>query len=518
MKKLSILILFLLCFYSYSISQNIFQKVFGGAGDEVGTSVQQTTDGGYIITGYTESFGSGGWDVYLIKTDINGDTLWTRTFGASSDRGISVQQTTDGGYIIVGYTGSAFDDVYLIKIDGNGNLLWTKTFGGFDIDDGYSVQQTTDGGYIVAGSTGSFGAGFGDVYLIKTDPNGDTLWTKTFGGSDYERGNFIQQTADGGYILAGFTYGFGAGNEDVYLIKTNASGNLLWTKTFGGTGGDIATSVHQTTDGGYIISGYTNSFGAGNTDAFLIKASATGNLLWTKTFGGTGAEWANSVQQTSDGGYIVAGWTEFGPGPTNAYLIKCDVNGDSVWTKNFGPVYGARCYDVQQTADGGYILVGYTAVIGAGGWEIYLIKTDSLGNSGCNEGSTATIVNTPILQVTNSTTSVSSGSIVSPPISIVGSGAVVTALCTSIGINEIKSNNAFLVAPNFTNGKFTISFEGMIVKGKVEILNILGEQVFTENIFNESKKEINLKNITSGIYFVKVFNRGKSSCKKLIVE
>jgi hypothetical protein len=194
---------------------------------------------------------------------------WEKTFGGRySDYGYSVQQTPDGDYIITGSTdsyGAGGTDVYLIKTDGSGNLVWENAFGGGDGDIGYSVQQTIDGDYIIAGYTGSFGAGSNDVYLIKTDANGNELWSKTFGGTADDIGRSVQQTTDGGYIIAGFKSSFksiwGPSSDNVYLIKTNASGNKVWVKTFGGIASDYGRSVQQTTDGGYIIAGYTNSFG-----------------------------------------------------------------------------------------------------------------------------------------------------------------------------------------------------------------------------------------------------------------
>jgi len=259
---------------------------YGGSGVDRGSSVQQTSDGGYIIAGRTYSFGAGMEDVYLIKTDANGNEVWYKTYGENEwAGGYSVQQTSDGGYIIAGWTWSfgADDDAYLIKTDANGNTVWTKTFGGSDQDVGYSVQQTSDGGYIIAGWTDSFGAGMLDVYLIKTDANGNTVWTKTFGGSEWEEGNSVQQTSDGGYIIAGYTESFGAGESDVYLIKTNANGDTIWTKTYGGTNDDEGYSVQQTSDGGYIIASGTNSFGAGESDVYLIKTDANGNTLQPDT-------------------------------------------------------------------------------------------------------------------------------------------------------------------------------------------------------------------------------------------
>ena len=260
---------------------------------------------------------------------------WTRTFGDKADDwAYSVQQTEDGGYIVAGRTGSygaGGYDAYLIKTDANGNMLWSKTFGGKADDWAYSVQQTKDGGFIIAGSTYFYGAGSVYAYLIKTDANGNMLWDKAFGGEAGDEAYSVQQTKDGGYIVAGQTWSYGAGSVDVWLIKTDANGNMLWDKAFGGEAGDEAYSVQQTEDGGYIVAGRTGSYGAGGYDAYLIKTDANGNMLWSKTFGGKADDWAYSVQQTKDGGFIIAGNTYFfGANGSDAWLIKTDANGNTI--------------------------------------------------------------------------------------------------------------------------------------------------------------------------------------------
>jgi len=367
----------------YAQGDTLWTKTYGGDSIDGGYSVQQTTEGGFIITGYTKSYGAGNRDVYLIRTDANGDTLWTKTYGGDSlDVGYSVQQTTDGGFIITGYTesyGAGSYDVYLIRTDENGDTLWTRTFGGSSADVGYSVQQVTDGGFIIAGYTRSYGAGGSDVYLIKTDENGDTLWTKTYGGSHDDKGYSVQQTTDDGFIITGYTKSYGAGNSDVYLIRTNENGDTLWTRTYGGNSIDVGYSVQQTTDGGFIIAGYTRSYGAGSYDVYLIKTDENGNTLWTRTFGGDSIDVGYSVQQVTDSGFIIAGYTRsYGAGGSDVYLIKTDENGDTLWTKTYGGDSIDIGNSVQQTTDGGFIITGYTYSYGAGNSDVYLITATPL--------------------------------------------------------------------------------------------------------------------------------------------
>ncbi len=362
-----------------------WNNTFGGTDYDEVLSVQQTLDGGYILAGYTYSYGAGYADAWLIKTDTNGNQQWNKTFGGTGyDGAWSVQQTLDGGYILVGSTdsyGAGDDDAWLIKTDTNGNQQWIKTFGGIDYDWACSIQQTSDDGYILAGGTESYGAGYVNAWLIKTDTNGNQQWNKTFGGTNIDDGDealSVRQTLDGGYILAGVNYSEGAGNDDAWLIKTDINGNELWSTKLGGTDYDEAQSVQQTLDGGYILAGYTYSYGTFDTDAWLIKTDTNGNQQWSKTFGGTGNDEALSVQQTLDGGYILAGGTDsYGAGAFDAWLIKTDTNGNQQWNKTFGGTDNDEAWSVQQSSDDGYILAGGTNSYGAGEVDAWLIKVSS---------------------------------------------------------------------------------------------------------------------------------------------
>ena len=355
----SLVTLCVFCIFAERSAASFLEKTFGGDKVDVGNFIQQTSDGGYIIVGETSSFGAAVTDVYLIKTDVAGNEVWSKTFGASRyDGGRCVRQTRDGGYIIVGYIepSGPGTDVYLIKTDANGDEVWSKTFGGTDYDQGYSVQQTTDDGYILVGSTPS-AAGDSDVYLIKTDADGNAVWSRTFGGTGTDAGYAAQQTSDGGYIIVGQTESFAGGQLRTYLIKTDAEGNEEWQRAqvYG-----IGYSIQQTGDGGYIIVGV---YPPNNYDAQLIKTDINGYSTWTKTFGGQWHDYAYAVEQTGDGGYILAGFSDsFGPDSTyldDVYLIKTESNGNGTWSKTFGaPQLIEEGRHIIQNRDGQYVVIG----------------------------------------------------------------------------------------------------------------------------------------------------------------
>lgn len=361
-----------------------WEKTYGGGNWETARYCQQTSDGGYIFIGGTSSYGAGQEDMFLVKTDSDGNESWKKAFGGNRDEyAYSGQQTSDGGYILAGYTTTydvGFFDMFLVKTDSSGNQIWQKSFGGKYWEVANYGQQTSDGGYILVGKTETYGAGDLDFYLVKTDASGNKTWQKTFGGADEDIADSGQQTSDGGYILAGHTYSYGAGYKDIFLVKTDTSGNKTWEKVFGGSKSEIAHAVKQTSDGGYILAGETYSYGAGGKDMILIKTDSSGNKIWQKTFGGSGSDIAHSVQQTSDGGYILAGETySYGAGSLDMYLVKVDSSGNKTWQNTFGGTTTDKAYFVQQTPDGGYIVAGATKSFGAGGYDLYVAKTNRDG-------------------------------------------------------------------------------------------------------------------------------------------
>jgi hypothetical protein len=458
----------------------IWTKTFGGINFDEGFSVQQTINGDYIITGSTQSFGAGEFDVWLIKVDTSGNTLWEKTFGGSgTEWGYSVLQTADGGYIISGSTSSfgvGNGDVWLVKTDSSGDSLWTKTYGGINIDAGKSIQQTIDGGFIITGVTTSFGAGSGDVWLVKTDSFGNALWTKTLGGSEWDNSTSIQQTSDEGYIVTGYTKSFGSGDYDVWLIKTNSSGDTIWTKTFGGYASDVGYSVQLTTDGGYIITGYTNSFGLGNADVWLIKTDSLGIALWTKTFGGVDWDGGFSVLQNTDGGYDIIGVTaSFSVGSLDAWLIETDSSGNKLWTDTFGGIGTDEAESFQQITNGGFIIVGRTESFGAGDYDVWLIKTE-------------------------------------PDISIIESD-------TDLLISEFSLQQNY---PNPFNPSTKISWQSPVGGWQtLKVYDLLGNEVAT--LVNEYKPagkyevEFDASSLTSGVYFYQMSAENYIETKKMLL-
>ncbi len=352
---------------------------FGGSSHEWGYSVDQTSDGGYIVAGWTSSSGAGGHDMYLVKTDAQGNESWSNTFGGSNnDWAFFVRQTSDGGYLLAGYSEdwSSGDgrDAYVVKTDDEGNEDWNRKFGGGQMAEARWAAETPDGGYIVGGASDT--SGTPELYLFKMHFDPTKQWYKTFGPAPYRYS--FGETADGGYIIATAEQ---TDLRSVRLIKTDAQGEQVWANTIQAGGDQLPTCVRQTSDGGYIVTGYTSTADAG-WDVFLIKADAQGNEAWTVTFGGDKDDEGYSVWETSGGGYIVAGQTRSFDPIVGVYLIKTDGNGNEDWSKVIGEgsTYGEMGESVQQTPDGGYIIAGYTENLGAGLTDMYLAKTDREGD------------------------------------------------------------------------------------------------------------------------------------------
>lgn len=324
------------------IGDTLWTKTYGGSDDDWAYSIQQTSDTGYIVAGFAWSTDGdvrgnhGAHDFWLLKLSSTGDTIWTKCLGGTSyDDAYSIRQTSDDGYIVAGYTASingdvhgnhGYHDFWVVKLNNNGDTVWTQALGGKSRDEAWSVWQTRDNGYIVAGTANSNDGdvhnnhGADDYWVVRLNTNGDTIWTKTYGGSGWDNAYSIQQTFDGGFVIAGAgasydgdVHGYQGGEADFWVIKTDSNGDTLWTRTYGGSNLDVARAIYQTPDTGYIVTGYTQSTdgdvhgNSGGSDYWIIKLDQSGDTIWTKTMGGTQNDEAYDIQLTNDGSYIIAG-------------------------------------------------------------------------------------------------------------------------------------------------------------------------------------------------------------------
>jgi hypothetical protein len=331
------------------------------------------------VTGNNDTIGSTYKEI-RVQQILQPQEIWNKTFaGHGYEKAYSIRQTSDGGYIIAGETetiGNGNCGIWLVKTDAYGNMQWNKTFQGTKYHGGYYVQQTSDEGYIIAASTRSSDSVDSDLWLIKTDPAGNKQWDRTFGRTGYNEVGSMQLTSDGGYILAGETYSH-AYEFEIWLIKIDSTGNKQWDRTFGGIDFGSANSLEQTSDGGYIIAG-EKGYDYGKCDFWLIKTDQAGNEQWNNTYGKQYDNRAESVQQTLDGGYIIAGYT-FDNGKSYILLVKTDSKGKKQWIETFGRDDYSKANCIRQTSDGGYIIAGETGSK-SGATDAWLVKTDSKGN------------------------------------------------------------------------------------------------------------------------------------------
>lgn len=354
----------------------LWSRTYGGADHDIGYSVCETSDGGYIATGYTSSFGAGLQDAYLVRTNSSGDVVWTQTFGgASMDGAHFVREASDHGYVIAGYSetfGGGGKNMYLIKTDSSGQAEWTRTYATPLMDVAYAFCETPDSGYIFIGyKNGPSGWVKGDLWILKTDATLDTIWTREYGGAGEDYGVTIQQTLDGNYIIAGVTSSFGANGKNVWIVKIDSNGDTLWTKVYGNNLEDVGYGVCSTSDGGYIVAGYINGTGQWTAgDLWLLKTDANGDTLWSKIYGTGGEDYGFDVYETPDGGYVVAGRYA-----NDMWLLRTDASGDTIWTVKYGGGGVESALALGMTSDGGYIIGGYTSSFGNGANDVYLIKT-----------------------------------------------------------------------------------------------------------------------------------------------
>jgi len=356
---------------SVGASSEMWNQVYGGAGADFAHSLVETSDGGYAVAGCTSSFGAGGADFLLIKTDEYGTMEWNRTYGGiGGDLAYSVVETSDGGFALAGVTdsfGAGGNDFWLIKTDSFGNVEWNQTYGGTDSSIAYSLVETSDGGYALAGSSGSplyfpIGSGTTDFWLVKTDAYGNMEWNQTYGGTGDEVAYSLVETSDGGFALAGEQ------SHNFWLVKTDAYGNTEWNQTYGEAKYNHAYSVVEPADGGFVLA---------STNFQLIKTDAHGTVEWNWTYGREDYDTVYSLVETSDGGFALAGETCSVDDGNGFWLVKTNGDGNMEWNQTYRRTEYDRPYSLIQTSDGGYALAGET--INLASTYLWVVKTNENG-------------------------------------------------------------------------------------------------------------------------------------------
>ncbi len=357
------------CVFFLIISSQIFaqpdttwSRIYDNGYNDYGYGVRQTTDGGFISVGTLQYDLSGQRDIWLIKTTANGDTLWTRTYGGeNSETAYKVEQTADGGYLLAGISSTGNGKPLLIKTDANGDLMWTHEYG---FDNWYqskalNLHLSSQGSTVLTGMQGVNPDGNEDLFLLNVDGIGDTVWSKVYGGPGFERGNSVSGTSDGGYIICGYYgYQYSSSSSLLWLLRTDNNGDTLWTRKFAdGYNSVVGKSVRQTSDNGFIITGYSGTFGEnGLSKLLLMKTDENGDTLWVKYFYNNGKGY--EVQQTPDGGYIIAGTVNEGTSNQDIVILKTDANGNKVWDRIYSTTNEDRAYAIDQTSDNGFIVTG----------------------------------------------------------------------------------------------------------------------------------------------------------------
>ncbi len=411
-----------------------WQKSLGGTAGESASSIQPSSDGGYIVAGNSSSLNGdttgnhGGSDCWIIKLDATGIIQWQKSLGGSSpDYASAIQNTPDGGYIMAGYTQSinvnvtgnhGLTDYWVVKLNAIGTIQWQKTLGGSNYDYARAIQITADGGYIVAGASGSTDGdvtgnhGDYDYWIVKLDTLGNIQWQKSLGGSNNDHAQSIQTTSDGGYVVTGYSSSNDGevienhGSNEYWVVKLDGIGNIQWQKSLGGSSTDSAYSIQITSDNGYIIAGGSNSNNGditgnhGNSDYWVVKLNALGTIQWQKSLGGTSDDYAVAIQITSDGGYVIAGGSNSNNGDITGnngnedfWVVKLDDTGTLQWQKSLGGSGYDYARAIQTTADGGYVIAGESDSTNGdvtgnhGGVDFWVVKLapDALGTSTFNK-------------------------------------------------------------------------------------------------------------------------------------
>ena len=493
-------IVFFLC--KTSNSQSTFQASYNCGSGHLWSSIR-TFDGNVAFIGSTSFSGAGNADVSLIKMDNDGNLVWAKTYGdTSNDIGYSVTQTPDSGYMICGQTqsfGVGNTHIYVIRTDSEGNLIWSNVYDANHDCTAKSIVATNDGGYVMTGSSLIWGSMREEIYLLKIDSTGALVWDNLIGNTYNDAGNHIEQTHDGGFIITG-VYDY----SEFFLIRTDSIGDTLWTRIYGYPLQN-AQYVTEAPDSGFIVVG-GSAFIGNFTYGSIMKTDSSGNLEWANLYGTSGNDGFYSATLTDENQISAVGYTS---STQDMFLVNVNLFGDTLFTRAYGDSLHQYAYSIHSTSDKGSILTG--------GYEndfFYILKIDSLANTFCNQRATNTVISNPqVLTYTPPMDILPVNTFVSPCQSITGNGGGINSICTSVGIKDFVKTN-FNLFPNPATNKFFLT--GCLNDSEVEMYDMLGNLVHKETAHSTSLYEIRISQLPAGIYSVKIFDNRSEAVRLLI--
>lgn len=472
----------LFLFVGTANAQTTFHKALGRAMSDEAADMVRTADGSLVVAGRTVHPVTLDQNILLVKFTESGDTVWTRSIGADgvNEDAVSVRETDDGGLILCGtqeIIAVAPGNILLVRTNDLGQPIWSKTFGGATIETGKGAEETSDGGFIVLGSTSDLSVP-AKMCLIKTDAAGDTTWTRILGTTPnrYDFAESIVETTDGGYLITGGGYQSGV-FQGTYLIRTDPFGAVLWAKS--ATGMPSGIRVVETVGGGSIVLGIVP---ANSIDLHAIRFDALGDTLWSRSYGGSSFEEAEAVIQTSDEGFLFAGATRsFSAGLTDAYFVRTDAAGNIVWTRAFGQSQHDRFYAVQELPDHSFAAVGHTTSFGSGQSDVFLVRADSAGATGCDELAAATLMHTPAMTMGNVTFQAASGIPVGNATLAWSAGSIPSTECFTVHVPESEEVGPwFAVRPTVAEAGSPVRIEAP--RGEYRVMDITGRIVVQRSI------------------------------------
>ncbi|MCX6274926.1 MAG: T9SS type A sorting domain-containing protein [Bacteroidetes bacterium] len=557
---------FFLCFLSLGrsgFSQQAFQHFYGGINQEISLVAFPCPGGGIYYLGATTSTGSGSADPVIMKLDDDGEVIWAHAIGGVNyDVAGAMTLSSDSGLVYAGstksYNGNTLDDLYFFKTDSMGSMQWSKTFSTADLDVASAIIRTSDNGYAITGYTRE--TGLKRVLLIRTDSNGDTLFTRTYGGNGDDQGVEMLQTSDGGFVIIGKTFTQTLGESDILMMRTDSQGNLLWTKSYGESLWDEGAGIIKLQDGNYLISGSTISFGQGDFDILLMKTDTSGSIIWGKTYGGAKTDAGYTARENNDGSIVVSGYSnslgyghnmrlarqesatkkihandfslrksisdiqsnDRGDDSTNIFLMKVDAAGDTLWTRTYGDGAQDEAFHFSKMDDGGYLMPGFTTSYTntTDSTQMMLIRTDSSGYSGCHEQNAHPLIDTTnfITQTLafTQTQGISENIVVSN--SLVWNLNAEDA-CLYIQVSD-NNEEEIEVYPIPASSKLVVDSRQYTISA-ISINNLLGEMVLAVSLPNDSYREpidLDVSQLPSGIYFLKLTTSTSEIIKKIIIQ